>query len=419
MVTLDAANPDLLGRIPLSARAVLEVGCGTGATLAAYRARNPACRLFGIETDPERAAIARQHLDAVAESDVEAIPAPFGAQRFDCILYSTSLEQMGDPWAVLTRHAGLLTPGGVMAVCVANVEHWSFAARLLTGGFDYRDSGLFDQRHLRWFTLESFHTALVKAGLHPQDVIGRVFDGDAAASFTQHIAPALQALGVEPASYHRRAPPLQYVWRATATPPEPMLVLSTRLEPVGGVSEVRVTQPMQALGAEPGLDVRVLDKLELPAVPEGTPRIFIFHRPRLLGDSGIAVLRQIQAAGYVTVCEFDDHPDYLPALAHPDVMNFTGVHAIQTTTPALAGVLAQRNPHVAVFPNGIQSLDAPRNFQNLEQMTLFFGSLNREAEWPELMPVLNAVLREADGRPSPRCATIPPIARCWPRARFR
>ena len=48
MVKTALANPDVLDRIPLSARAVLEIGCGGGATLAAYRARNPTCTLFGI-----------------------------------------------------------------------------------------------------------------------------------------------------------------------------------------------------------------------------------------------------------------------------------------------------------------------------------------------------------------------------------
>ena len=398
MVTQDAANPDLLARIPFSARAVLEVGCGTGATLAAYRPRNPSCRLFGIEPDPDRAAIARQRLDAVAESDVDDIAAPFGAQRFDCILYSTSLERMRDPWSVLAQHARLLTPEGLMALCVANVEHWSFVAFLLTGGFDYRQSGLFDRAHLRWFTVDSLHKTLTEAGLHPLDVIGRVFDGDAAAQFAQKIAPGLQAIGVDPVGYVRRATPLQYVWRATSKPVSPMLIMSTMLDPVGGVSEVRVGQPMQALSTEPGLDVRVLDRLELPSVADDTPRIFVFHRPRLIGPQSLAVLRQIQDAGYVTVCEFDDHPDYLPVLQHQDVLNFTGVHAVQTTTAHLAGVLAQRNPNVAVFPNAVQFLEPPRNFANPDRLTLFFGSLNRQAEWPDLMPALNEVLREADGR---------------------
>ena len=41
-------NPDLLYRIPLTARTVLDVGCNTGALGAAYRQMNPAARIYGI-----------------------------------------------------------------------------------------------------------------------------------------------------------------------------------------------------------------------------------------------------------------------------------------------------------------------------------------------------------------------------------
>jgi len=395
MVKTALANPDVLDRIPLSARAVLEIGCGGGATLAAYRARNPTCTLFGIEVDPDDANLAAQHLDHVVTADPEERLAPFGAQRFDCIVYDGSLARMREPWRVLAAHAKLLNPDGMVVICVPNVEHWSFTQRLLIGSFSYRPNGLFDQHHLRWFTLESMQTTLTECGLHPFDVVGRVFDREAAQGFAAQIAPALEALGIEASIYIRRATPLQYVWRATAAAMARMQVVSTMLEPVGGVSDVRVLQPMQALGRESGLDIHIIDDREFPRVADDSPRIFIFHRPCLAGESGLAMLRGILALGYVTVCEFDDHPDYLPVLQRDDLLNFTGVHAVQTSTPALAAVLGQRNPNIAVFPNAIDSLDPPRNFTNPERLTLFFGGINREHEWRDLMPALNEVLREA------------------------
>src|SRR5689334_1860837 len=67
----DQANTDLLERIPLSARVVLDVGCNTGALGMAYRRLNPRARLLGIEQDPAAADLARQRLDEVAVVDVE------------------------------------------------------------------------------------------------------------------------------------------------------------------------------------------------------------------------------------------------------------------------------------------------------------------------------------------------------------
>ena len=48
-------NNDLLERIPLSARMVLDVGCNTGALGVQYRRLNPRARLYGIDKDSEAA----------------------------------------------------------------------------------------------------------------------------------------------------------------------------------------------------------------------------------------------------------------------------------------------------------------------------------------------------------------------------
>ncbi len=394
----DIANPDLLDRIPLSARAVLDVGCGAGACLAAYRRRNPRAKLFGIEADPIAAAIAATRLDQVAVVDVETTPQPFGDQRFDCVVFGDSLEHLRDPWRILKLYAGLLTPCGVVVICVPNIEHWSITHRLLVGGFQYEDSGLLDRTHLRWFTAATMQSALRAAGLHPVDVIGRVFDAEAAQSFISTITPSLQALGVDVAAYRSRAVPLQFVWRATATPVERMEILSTMLDPVGGVSHLRVLHPMRALGMEPDIGVHVLRERKLARKLGDTPRIFIFHRPCLTEEHDLQIMRDLLAEGYVVICEFDDHPNFLPILDRPDVLNFRGVHAVQTTTPRLAGVLGQINPEVGVFPNAINEWRAPQNFNNPAQLNLLFGGINREQEWPELMPALNLVLSEAGAR---------------------
>jgi tRNA G46 methylase TrmB len=59
---------DLLPRIPLSARTILDIGCGTGELTAAYRPLNPNARLLGIEPDEAAAVIAGRHLDQVVSS---------------------------------------------------------------------------------------------------------------------------------------------------------------------------------------------------------------------------------------------------------------------------------------------------------------------------------------------------------------
>ena len=396
----DYPNPDLLERIPLTANVVLDVGCSTGILLATYRRFNPRARLLGIDKDPESVVLAKPRLDEVAAVDVEINPLPFALDRpIDCVIYGDVLEHLRDPWPVLRRHAEALSDDGTMLICVPNLEHWSFADRLLRGTWDYEPTGLFDETHLRWFSLASLRKGLEAIGLFPCDIKPRIFDVKNAEAFANKLAPGLVALGIDPQTYGERSAPLQYVWRVRKQPRPPILnIVSNMLEPVGGVSHVRIIYPMQAIRTDTAVITQIQTGNDV-AVPGGdAPRIYWLHRPTLQGDRGAARIREFLSKGWVIVTEFDDHPDHFGMLDKDDQYAFRGVHAVQTSTPALASVLRQLNPEVGMFPNAIRHLTDIRNFSDPEAVTLFFGALNREPDWAPLIPALNAVAEKAGDR---------------------
>jgi glycosyltransferase involved in cell wall biosynthesis len=110
------------------------------------------------------------------------------------------------------------------------------------------------------------------------------------------------------------------------------------------------------------------------------------------------MLRRVISAGYLTVCEFDDHPNFFDGLQQPSLYSFSGVHAVQTSTVPLAEVLRRQNPEIAIFPNAIPRLPSPRNFSDPARTTLFFGGLNRENDWPPLLKAMNGVAALAGDR---------------------
>jgi SAM-dependent methyltransferase len=389
---VDAVNQDLLDRIPLDARVVLDVGCNTGALGAAYRRLNPRARVLGLEMDPGAAAIAARRLDSVVVGDIEAGPLPFAPQGgIDCITYGDVLEHLKDPWGVLERHAGSLSDDGTILICIPNIEHWLFAERLLRGVWDYEPTGLLDKGHLRWFSLETMRKGLAEAGLVACDVHPRIFDGEKAAAFATAIAPGLRALGVDPQTYADRAAPLQYVWRVRKKPCSMLMIGANMLAPVGGVSHLRVVYPMRAMFTDPSVVVRMASPLDIAAPENDTPRIFVLHRPAMTGPNATDLVRRLRTGGWLVVTEFDDHPDFFQSMQNEDQLSFRAVHAVQTSTLALAEILSLRNPEVRVFPNAIRALPEPRNFADPNVITLFFGALNREPDWRPLMPTLNAV----------------------------
>jgi SAM-dependent methyltransferase len=390
---------DLLSLIPLSARTILDVGCGSGTLAAAYRPLNPKARLLGIDVDPVAAALAVPRLDEVATMDVETDPLPFDVpDGIDCIIYDEILEHLRDPWTMIHRHAEALSPEGVMLICVPNIEYWRLAERLLRGTWQDTESQDEHRRQLRWFNLDSMHDNLIHAGLTLCDVAMREPDGDAAARFAASLALGLEAMGIDPRDYARRAAPSHMIWRVRKEPRQRMILAGSMLAPVGGVSDVRVVYPLQAVGTDPMIAAGVVERVELGHGGDGNARIFVLHRPALIGDKGQEMLRGLTDAGFLVVTEFDDLPDRFDMIRHGGDLSFYGVHALQTSTMAMAEALRKYNPEIAVFPNAVGSLPAVRNFADPNVTTMFFGALNREHDWLPFMPTINAVANMAGTR---------------------
>jgi 2-polyprenyl-3-methyl-5-hydroxy-6-metoxy-1,4-benzoquinol methylase len=151
--------------------AVLDIGCGPGVVARALAARG--CRVWGLEIDPRRAALARQHCVDVLEGDVEGVKlsTAFGDMAFDFVLCLDVLEHLRDPTAALINAAAALAPGGSVLVSVPNITHGAVRLELLKGKFRYRDSGLLDRGHLRFFDREGVDELIRKAGLRAETTL--------------------------------------------------------------------------------------------------------------------------------------------------------------------------------------------------------------------------------------------------------
>ncbi len=144
--------------VPDRVSRMLDVGCGAGATTAAIRAVRDVSWAGGIEYLPEVAARAGTTFDRMwtgdaAAADLEAGIAP---GSLDLVLCLDVLEHMADPWTMVKRLSALIAPGGRLIVSVPNIRNWKFIWRLIArGDFHYRDAGLLDRTHLRFFVRDT------------------------------------------------------------------------------------------------------------------------------------------------------------------------------------------------------------------------------------------------------------------------
>lgn len=163
--TSHALMLDLVG----GGKDVLDVGCATGYLAAALSTAGN--RVWGVEVDPGSAEQARPHLVDLLVADLESadLVAHFGTASFDVVVFGDVLEHLSGPADVLRRAVPLLRPGGSVVVSIPNVAHGSVRLALLQGQWRYRDLGLLDETHIRFFTRTGLDDLLRGAGLVAAD----------------------------------------------------------------------------------------------------------------------------------------------------------------------------------------------------------------------------------------------------------
>jgi len=134
---------------------VLECGCDTGYVSKALV--EIGCTVTGIELNPAAADAARAFCEDVFVTDLDGFDflLELGDRRFDVVLFGDVLEHLKDPWGVLRRARAVLNPDGRVVASIPNIAERNVVLNLLLGQFEYRERGLLDETHLRFFTAQS------------------------------------------------------------------------------------------------------------------------------------------------------------------------------------------------------------------------------------------------------------------------
>ena len=141
---------------------VLDVGAGEGALGVELKGRG--CKVVCLEVDEARAGKAREKgLEVVLRNIESAGLEDLG--RFEVVVCADVLEHLLDPAAALLRVKAALAPGGKVLASIPNVAFYGVRLRLLSGRFDYTDTGILDRTHLRFFTRRTARELLEGAGL--------------------------------------------------------------------------------------------------------------------------------------------------------------------------------------------------------------------------------------------------------------
>lgn len=166
----DAERREVLPFIKRDSR-ILEIGCGTGATLALLKSHGLCRWAGGVEYAPEAAKRAALVADRLWQGDVESLDLDIPAGALDAVLCLDVLEHLVDPWKLTERLAQLLAPGGILLASLPNIRNDRILRDLaFRGRWDYQDDGILDRTHLRFFTRTTATALVAGAGLKVQSV---------------------------------------------------------------------------------------------------------------------------------------------------------------------------------------------------------------------------------------------------------
>lgn len=161
----EGLNREILLELPTEAKLFLDVGCAAGLMGEAIKECHPSAIVHGIECAPAARIEASKRLDHVFDADLNAELPPLGA-LYDCVICADVLEHLIDPWSALQGLTKLLTPTGILIASIPNLRHYKVTRDLVwSGRFTYRESGVMDTTHLRFFTLYEMKKLFQGAGL--------------------------------------------------------------------------------------------------------------------------------------------------------------------------------------------------------------------------------------------------------------
>ena len=153
-------------------KTVLELGAASGHVTKALKSLN------NVVTAVERDARFSENLSEIADEviitdlDWLDLRERLSGKKFEVVLAGDVLEHCSKPELVLLQIHDLLTPDGYVVISLPNVAHGDVRLSLLTGTFDYSDTGLLDRTHLRFFTRSSIHTFLHQSHFQVDAIFG-------------------------------------------------------------------------------------------------------------------------------------------------------------------------------------------------------------------------------------------------------
>lgn len=158
------SRPEIAFFVPKTIKTVLDIGCGEGDFLRYVKDKTNA-ETWGVEAIESVAKEVKNHIDKTLVGKVEDIINLLPDAYFDCITFNDVLEHLLEPTEVLKLIKPKLTENGIVIASIPNIrEYYHLYELLFKKDWKYKDEGILDSTHIRFFTKISMARLFNDAG---------------------------------------------------------------------------------------------------------------------------------------------------------------------------------------------------------------------------------------------------------------
>ena len=144
---------DMLYFVPEEYSRILEIGCHVGSFRQFF---SKPCEYWGVEPFKEAAAIAQTKLDKVLVNFYDKVADRIPDNYFNLIIANDVIEHMENPWEFLQSIKKKMTANASIILSVPNVRFFgNLKEVLIDKDWEYKNEGILDKTHLRFFTQKS------------------------------------------------------------------------------------------------------------------------------------------------------------------------------------------------------------------------------------------------------------------------
>ena len=162
----------MLKYIPNGTKTILEFGCGFGGFSTLVKEKL-GIESWAVEIEKNAAQEAAKKLDKVINADASEALQQIPDDYFDCIVLFDILEHLIDPYGLLCELKHKLTTNGVIVASIPNIRYYrAFVDFVIHGNWDYKEHGIMDKTHLRFFTYKSISKTFKQLGFEILELQG-------------------------------------------------------------------------------------------------------------------------------------------------------------------------------------------------------------------------------------------------------